>query len=130
VLLYAYDTSAGERHQQASELVLRLARTAMAAISVQVMQEFYVNAVTKIAQRLTPDAAVLRLEAFSRWYVYSPLPGDVIDAARLATRYQLSYWDSMIVTSAVRLGCEVLWSEDLNAGQVIEGVTICNPFNS
>ncbi len=66
VLLYAYDTSAGDRHQRASELVPSLARKHQAAISVQVMQEFYVNSVSKISQPLSLDDAVLRLQAFSR----------------------------------------------------------------
>ena len=128
VLLYAYDAGAGLRHDRAAELVLRLARTHEAAISVQVMQEFYVNAVTKIAQPLPPEAALARLAAFSRWYVHSPMPGDVADAVRWSQRHQLSFWDAMIVLSANRLGCDVLWSEDLNAGQAIEGVTVRNPF--
>ena len=128
VLLYAYDTAAGEKHNRARELILGLARNHQAAISVQVMQEFYVNAVTKIAQPLTFEQAALRLEAFSRWYVHSPLPTDVIAATQLRQRHQLSFWDAMIVLSAQRMNCQILWTEDLNAGQVIEGVQICNPF--
>ena len=128
VLLYAYDTTAGARHDAASELVARLASSGEAAISVQVMQEFYVNAVSKIARRLTPEQAVQRLEAFARWCVYSPLPDDVMAAVRLAGQHQLSFWDAMIVLGAVRLKCAVLWTEELNDGQKIEGVEIRNPF--
>lgn len=129
VLLYAYDPSDADRHARASELVLHLARTRQAAISVQVMQEFYVNTVAKIAQPLPPDRARLRLEAFTRWYVYTPLPADVTTAAEWSQRHQLSFWDAMIVLAASRSHCDVLWSEDLSAGQTIEGVTIRNPFN-
>ena len=128
VLLYAYDPSAGAKHQVASELVLRLAREHQAAVSVQVMQEFYVNAVSKIAQPMSVEQALLRLDAFSRWTVHSPLPGDVREAAQLATKHQLSFWDAMIVVSASRLECSVLWTEDLNAGQTIEGVKVQNPL--
>jgi len=128
VLLYAYDTSAGQRHVRAAELVLRLARTRQAAISVQVMQEFYVNATAKIARPLTPDAALTRLAAFSRWQVYAPLPGDVAQAVQVSQRYRLSFWDAMIVLGAIRLKCDTLWTEDLNAGQIIESVTVRNPF--
>ena len=94
------------------------------------MQEFFVNAVGKIAKRLTPEQGIERLEAFSRWNVYSPTPGDVIDAAQLARQHQLSFWDAMIVLSAQRLKCEVLWSEDLNDGQTIGSVLIRNPFTA
>jgi len=130
VLLYAYDPAAGQRHVRAQELVLDLARRHQAAISLQVMQEFYVNATAKIARPLTVEQAIERLAAFSRWYVYSPLPGDVAEAARLSGRYQLSFWDAMIVLGASRLTCDVLWTEDLNPGQTIEGVTVQNPFQA
>jgi len=128
VLLYAYDTSAGEKHRLARDLVLRLARSGEAVISVQVMQEFYVNAVMKIAKPLTPEQAKLRLEAFSSWLVHSPLPADVVAAAEIAGHHQLSFWDSMVVLSAKKMNCQVLWTEDLNSGQVIEGVQIRTPF--
>jgi len=126
VLLYAYGAPDEGRRSQASSLVLRLASEKRAVISIQVMQEFYVNALVKVPMK--PDEALLRLEAMSRWFVYSPLPGDVVDAVNLARRYQLSFWDAMIVLAASRMKCETLWTEDLNSGQVIEGVTIRDPF--
>jgi len=128
VLLYAYDTSAGEKHRLARELVLRLARSGEAVISLQVMQEFYVNAVMKIAKPLTPEQAKLRLEAFSQWLVHSPLPADVISAVEIAGRDQLSFWDAMIVLSAKKMNCEILWTEDLSPDRVIEQVQIRTPF--
>ncbi|MDR0285213.1 MAG: PIN domain-containing protein [Propionibacteriaceae bacterium] len=128
ILLYAYDSSAGDKHERAAELVLRLARTGQGALSVQVLQEFYVNAVFKIARPLTHEQALLRLRALSQWYVHSPLASDVLAAAELRQRYQLSLWDAMIIQSASRLGCQTLWTEDLNASQVISGVAIRNPL--
>ena len=130
ILLYAYDSQAGDRHDLASQLVVRLARARQAAISVQVMQEFYVKAVTKIAHPLTAEQAITRLQAFSRWSVYSPLAGDVVQSVQLAKGHQLSFWDAMIVLSALRLDCDILWTEDLNHGQVIESTKILNPFVS
>jgi predicted nucleic acid-binding protein len=128
VLLYAYDASAGARHVAARDIVLRLAREHAAAVSVQVLQEFYVNAVSKIAVPLSPVDARRRLRAFSRWRVHSPIPDDVLAATIIAEDQQLSFWDSMILQSASRLGCTLLWSEDLNAGQVVAGVEIRSPF--
>jgi len=128
ILLYAYDTGTEDKHETAAHLVTTLARSHEAVISVQVMQEFYVNAVHKIARPLTPEQACTRLEAFSRWYVHAPLPGDVTAAAQLSQRHQLSFWDAMMMLSAIRMKCDVVWTEDLNSGQTIEGVRICNPF--
>lgn len=128
ILLYAYDPGAGERHAQARELVGRLGRERQGALSIQVLQEFYVNLTRKIATPLTPDDARARLRVLSRWRSHSPLPHDVVAAAELAERHQLSFWDAMIVRSAVELGCTTLWTEDLNSGQEITGVTVASPF--
>ena len=128
VLLYAYDTAAGKRHGDAAGLVDRLWNERSGAISVQVLQEFFVNATRKVAAPLTPEVAVDRLRSLSRWRVHSPLADDVVAAATLAHRHQLSFWDAMIVRSAAELHCGILWSEDLNDGQLIEGVRVQNPF--
>lgn len=127
-LLYAYDSAAGRRHERAQEVVGRLGRARRAAISVQVIQEFHVNAVRRIAAPLSPAATRERLRVFSRWTVHAPGPEDVLAASKLAERAQLSFWDAMILRSAAELGCGVLHSEDLTAGQVVEGVGIVDPF--
>ena len=128
VLLYAYDASTGDRHARARELVGRLGREHRGALSVQVLQEFYVNATRKIAVPLAPDLALERLRVLSRWRTHSPLAHDVIAAAEIAADHQLSLWDAMVIRSASELGCSTLWTDDLNHGQKISGVTIANPF--
>lgn len=128
VILYAYDTSARGRHVAAAELVGELGRTRRGAISIQVLQKFYVNAVAKIAGRLEPEEARRRLRVLGRWPVYSPLPSDVITASAISETHRVSFRDAMIVRSAGELGCDVLWSEDLSSGQTIAGVEIRDPF--
>lgn len=129
ILLYAYDASAGKRHDRAAELVGDLGSRRLAATSVQVLQEFYVNATRKIAEPLSHDLALKRVRVFGRWPTHAPRARDVIAAAKIAHDAQLSFWDAMIVRSASEMGCSVLWTEDLNAGQQIADVTIRNPFN-
>lgn len=128
ILLYAYDVTAGARHETARALVGELGRSRQGVLSIQVLQEFYVNAVLKIAEPITPAVAADRLRILSRWTVHSPLAPDVIAAAEISQRHQLSFWDAMIVRSAAQTGCSTLLSEDLNAGQRVEGVEIVNPF--
>lgn len=128
VLLYAYDPTAGRRHEQAAELVSDLGARRRGAVSVQVLQEFYVSATRKIARPLDHDTAIGRLRALARWPLHAPGAGDVVGAARLADRIQLSFWDAMIVASAQSLECDTLWSEDLNDGQRIGEVTVRTPF--
>lgn len=129
VLLYAYDPSAGEKHLRARTLVSELGRARRGALSVQVLQEFYVNVVRKIAVPLSPSDARDRIRMLSRWTVHSPLAHDVISGTEISEQHQISLWDAMIVRSASELGCTVLWSEDLNSGQRINGVEIRNPFS-
>ncbi|HEU0190768.1 MAG TPA: PIN domain-containing protein [Mycobacterium sp.] len=129
ILLYAYDAAAGEKQEVAGTLVDRLWRERRGALSVQVLQEFYVNATRKITKTMDPDIAVDTLKNLAQWRVHSPLPDDVIAAATLSSRHRLSFWDAMIVRSAAELRCDTLWTEDLNDGQVIEGVQVSNPFS-
>lgn len=128
VLLYAYDRHAGARHERAARLVGELGTEHTGAVSVQVLQEFYVNATRKIAEPLAPETAIERLRRLSRWLVHAPRAPDVVAAAHLSQSHQLSFWDAMIVRSATALGCGVLWSEGLNHGQRIGDVEIRNPF--
>jgi len=128
ILLYAYDRSAGARHSRAAELVGELGAHRRAAVSTQVLQEFFVNATRKIAQPLVSETAIERLRVFSRWRVHIPDPEDVVAAAISSESNQLSFWDAMIIQSASALGCQTLWSEDLSDGQQFGQVTVRNPF--
>lgn len=128
ILIYAYDPAAGEKHAAASALVDRLWRERRGAISVQVLQEFYVTATRKAATTIRPEVAVETLTGLARWRVHSPLPDDVIAAATLSSRHMISFWDAMIVRSAAELRCDTLWTEDLSDSRVIEGVRLSNPF--
>ena len=134
VFLYACDASAGQRHERAAELVGDLGARRRGAISVQVLQEFNVNATRKIAEPLAHADALGRVRgrvrALGRWPLHAPRADDVVGAAELARSEQLSFWDAMIIRSAVALGCHTLWSEDLDAGQRIARVTVRNPFTT
>jgi predicted nucleic acid-binding protein len=128
VLLYAYDASASAKHTVAKGLLAGLGANRTGAISVQVLQEFYVNATRKLTVPLSQPQALTRLRTLSSWTVHAPTATDVIEAARIAESNTISFWDAMIVRSASVLGCVTLWTEDLNDGQRIEGVTVANPF--
>lgn len=128
VLLYAYDQGGDHRHDRALALVTELGRSRTGVLSVQILQEFYVNVTRKILVPLTVHDAQQSLRTLSRWAVHSPLAHDVVAAAEIADSSKISFWDAMVVRSASQMGCRVLWSEDLNSGQTITGVEIRNPF--
>jgi len=65
---------------------------------------------------------------YAKWTTYAPGSADVLGAIDLHERFGISFWDAMIVQSAAALGCEVLYSEDLNAGHRYGEVLVVDPF--
>ena len=128
VLIYAHDLSAGQKHDRARQLIRDLWQSGQGCLSVQVLQEFYVNVTQKVAKPLSAEVAAQIIADLSVWEVHCPRVEDVLNAVRLQKRYQTSFWDAMILASAVQLGCQVLWSEDLNSGQTYDRVEVQNPF--
>lgn len=128
VLVYAYDVSAGEKHDRARELVEDLWRSRAGCISVQVLQEFFVNVTRKIPKTLPVVQAKEIVSDLGYWRSHSPSARDVVEAIELHERLSLSFWDAMIVRSALSSGCGVLYTEDLNAGQSYDGIRAENPF--
>ena len=92
------------------------------------MQEFYVNVTQKVAKPLSAEVAAQIVADLSVWEVHCPRVEDALNAVRLQKRYQASFWDAMILASAVQLGCQVLWSEDLNPRQVYDQAKVQGPF--
>lgn len=130
VLVYAYDLSAGEKHDRARELVEDLWRTRVGCVSVQVLQEFFVNVTRKIPKPLSTVQAKEIVSDLGYWKAHSPSPRDVVEAIELHERLELSFWDAMIVRSAASLGCGIVYTEDLNAGQAYDGIRAENPFQA
>ena len=130
VLVYAYDADAGEKTVRARALVRELRAARRGCVSIQVLQEFFVTVTGKLPQQLDVPTAAAAVEAFSTWTTHAPASRDVLAAIELHRRAQISFWDAMIVRSASVLRCEVLYTEDLNAGQELDGVLVVNPFAS
>ncbi len=130
VLVYAHDTSAGLKHERARELLTDLWNAGAGCLSIQVLQEFYVNVTRKVPKPLEGQTAARLVADLGRWRVHVPGVEDVLDAITLHQRATMSFWDAMVLTSAIQLGCSTLWSEDLQAGQSFAGVKVLNPFAS
>jgi predicted nucleic acid-binding protein len=128
VLVYAFDTSAGEKKARAEALLARLWHSQTGCLSVQVLQEFFVVVTGKVPRPLPVTTAAERIREFAAWLVFAPTAADVLAAITLQQEAKLSFWDAMIVTAAIESGCETLWSEDVKDGQTIRGVRIRNPF--
>lgn len=128
ILVYAHDASAGAKHARAKQLLADLWSNGNGCLSIQVLQEFYVIITRKVSRPLDPETARQRVQDLGYWLIHSPTAEDVVEAIRLHQSARLAFWDAMVLTSASKLGCLTVWSEDLNAGQTTAGVTIKNPF--
>lgn len=129
VLIYAHDIDAGPKQQIAKSTLLNLMQSRSGALSIQVLQEFYVNVTRKIASPLSKKEARATVEDFAHWCV-ATTPQEIQEAFLIEDRARISFWDALIVASAARAGATKILSEDLNPGQRIAGVLIENPFAS
>lgn len=130
VLVYGHDRSAADKADRARRLIDRLWEDGTGALSIQVLQEFFVVVTRKLARPVDPDAAQSAIEDLGRWKVHSPVVADVLVATGISRRHRISFWDAMIVRSAQQLGCSTLWSEDLTEKRRYEGVQVRNPFTT
>lgn len=126
VLVYADDADAGEKRAKAQALLLSALATGDAVISTQVLQEYFSVATRKLS--VPGDAAQKRVEILAALVAVTIDAGHVIESIKLHRLYNLSFWDALIIHAARRAGCDRLLTEDLQAGQSIEGVEIVNPF--
>ena len=127
VLIYAHDVDAGTRHVKASTLLRLLWEERAGVLSPQVLTEFYVNVTRKIAKPLARTEARAIVGTYALWSVETSA-GDVARAFEIEEETKISFWDALIVASAVKAGATTLLSEDLNAGQTIAGVRVENPI--
>jgi predicted nucleic acid-binding protein len=129
VLLYAISRDPEERDK--STTANDILAAADIALSVQVLQEFYVQATRESRpDRLTHQQAAKLVESFLRFPVAETTIALATAAAATRDRFQISYWDAAILEAARSLGCDVVLSEDLGDGQDYAGVRVENPFAS
>jgi predicted nucleic acid-binding protein len=101
------------------------------ALSVQVLQEFYVQAThVRRPDALSHNLAARFIEKWQRFRIQDNTVTILQSALRLKERFQISYWDAAILAAAKAARCQQLLSEDLNHGQDYDGVVVVNPFIS
>jgi predicted nucleic acid-binding protein len=128
VLLYAISRDPDEQAKAAQANELLSSRDI--GLSVQVLQEFYVQATRETrADRLPHDQASRLIDSFRRFPVQETTIDTVLSAMSTRQRFGISYWDAAIIEAARALGCGVVLSEDLNDGQDYAGVRVENPFS-
>ena len=127
ILYYAHTYSADPRHELARQLLRTLwQQPGRAAVSVQVLQELHVNLVRKAG--LSPQQSASHVSDYLAWQVVDNDRALLRSAFDVQQRWQLSFWDSLIVAAAQRCGASQLWTEDLQATQQFEAVRVVNPL--
>lgn len=126
VLVYAADESVGASRKR--KIARELLRTPDLQISVQVLNEFISSARNPKKLGLSRVSESDWLKGWLAMSVATLTPALFMEAVRIHREFQLSHWDSLIVATALSLNSPILYSEDMQHGQIIEGLEIINPF--
>ncbi len=130
ILVYMFDDDHPVKKAIAERVFFSSAGHGEALLSTQVLQDFFVIVTRKLGTPLTQAEAERAVRDLSALEVVVSDSELVLDAIAHSRRYRLSLWDSLIIRAALRGGAEVLYTEDLQNGQVFEDLTVRNPFVS
>ena len=130
ILIYSQDATDSRKRAQAKDWLEQLWRTRSGRISYQVLREVYVNLTRKVSNPLPVARTRTLVRLFFAW---NPRPEDseFFEVAwDIETRFQLSWWDSMIVAAAHLSQCQFLLTEDLQDGMHLNNLTVIDPFST
>jgi predicted nucleic acid-binding protein len=129
IFVYSFDLDASAKAKRATNLIESAVTTRKGIVSYQVVQEFFRVALQKFVRPMTTSEAEQYLTTVFRplWSVHSS-PSLFMEAMRIAARYRLAWYDSLIVAAAIESQCVVLYSEDFQHDQRLGNLRISNPF--
>ena len=128
ILVYAHDLDAGNKHDQAAEIVSQLWESRNGVLSTQVLQEFYVTLTRKVSSTLSKLEARKLVQKYSHWHLVLNDLSIILQASEIEESNNISFWDALIVSAAYSQNVPTILTEDLNHEQIIEGIFIRNPF--
>ena len=126
ILIYSLDNNDKKKKQKSRTLLKGIVEKESGVISTQVIQEFYVSAVKKLGVASLDAKGIIN--SFKRFETVVVTPEMINNAIDCSILNRLSFWDSLIVVSAEHAKCSYLFTEDLNHGQIVNGVEIVDPF--
>ncbi len=126
ILVYSDDPRDPEKQSRAVTLLTEHLRHRTGVLSIQVLQEYFSTTTAKL--KLPAGLAKQRIENFAMLYVVEPRVDDILAAIDILRLHGLSIWDALIIRSAKEARCSVLLTEDMQHGQIVDGVKIVNPF--
>lgn len=126
ILVYCIDASEIEKHRKAMSILESAITNGVAQISTQSVQEL-INVAAK-KKKFSSESIDKILISFMVIPIHAVTLTTIFRAKEIMFKNVLSFWDSLILSAAIESGCNVLYSEDLNARQIVEGIKIVNPF--
>lgn len=131
IFVYSFDRSSAVKAQCSTQLIRQAVATRKGIVSYQVVQEFFNVALRRFAKPMTVAEAEQYLgTVFRPLLVVQSSQALYSEALRLKGKHRLSWYDSLIVASAIEAQCGVLYSEDLQHGQRFADLQVANPFSS
>lgn len=128
ILVYMLDQSQTRKQALATECFANALQHDTLTLSTQVLQEFYNITTRKLRPALSAQEAQAYLQKLCAFEVVGSTAANVLAAIDLMQRYQLSWWDALILEAALRAKADVLYSEDLQHGQRFGALTVVNPL--
>jgi predicted nucleic acid-binding protein len=128
ILMYAHDLSQGTKHQRAQKLMDDLWATGEGVLSTQVLQELCVNLRRKAKLPFSMDEMRSLIRDYKSWHVVVNTPESLLRALEIEDRYQISFWDALILQAAEFAGADIVYSEDLSNGQHYGSIQVVNPL--
>jgi predicted nucleic acid-binding protein len=129
ILVYAHEPGTGIKHERAQAIIEKLWETGTGVLSTQVLQELCVSLRRKMARPWTVDETRSLILNYMEWQLVVNTPDSVVEALAIEARYQISFWDALIIHAAESSGAAILYSEDLSDGQTYGAVRVVNPLN-
>jgi predicted nucleic acid-binding protein len=129
ILVYAHEPGTGIKHERARAIIEKLWKTGDGVLSTQVLQELCVNLRRKTAKPWTVEETRNLILDYLDWEIVVNTPNSVIEALAIETRFQISFWDALILHAAESSGAAILYSEDLSDGQTYGSVRVVNPLS-
>ncbi len=128
ILVYFADNTDERKQKIADKLIKAAAAAGNGIVSTQSLQEFFNVSTKKL--KCSKEKAKEYVETFSSSFDVTQISVSLILAAiDVSIKHKLSFWDSLIVAAARESASVVLYSEDLNDGEIIDGIKVCNPFS-
>lgn len=128
ILIYAHDQDAGSKRERAAAVLAQLWESGCGRLSAQVLQEFFVNATSRLAAPIARSVAREVVQTYALWIREPTTAATITRAIDLAELARLSFWDALIVAAAEQSGARRLLTEDLDHGQQVAGVLVHNPL--